>query len=53
MRKNASFYLDEQIIEELKKASDKTMISQSKIVKYGIKLALEKMELVSKDLVSR
>ena len=44
MNKNITFSIDEKLIEELKKTSEETMISQSKIVKLGIELALKKIK---------
>jgi len=43
VNKNITFSLDEKIIKELKEVSDKTMISQSKIVKLGIELAIKQV----------
>jgi len=43
VNKNITFSLDEKLIEELKKTSEKTMISQSKIVKLGIELAIKQL----------
>jgi hypothetical protein len=43
VNKNITFSLDEKLIEELKKTSEITMISQSKIVKLGIELALKQL----------
>ena len=43
MNKNITFSLNEKLIEELKKASEETMISQSKIVKLGIELAIKQL----------
>lgn len=44
MAKNITFSLDEELIAELKKVSEETMIPQSKIVKLGIELALQKLK---------
>ena len=43
MNKNVTFSLDEKVIENLKQASKETMISQSKIVKLGIELAIKQL----------
>jgi len=43
VNKNITFSLDEKLIEKLKETSEKTMISQSKIVKLGIELALKQL----------
>lgn len=44
MNKNITFSLDEKLIEKLKKTSEETMISQSKIVKLGIELAIRQLQ---------
>ena len=42
--KNITFSLEEKLITDLKKASEETMIPQSKIVKLGIELALKQIK---------
>lgn len=44
MAKNITFSLDKELIAELKKVSEETMIPQSKIVKLGLELALQKLK---------
>lgn len=48
LKKNVTFSFDEELIELLKKISDKTMIPQSRIVESAIRERLEKMEPTAK-----
>lgn len=48
MRKNATFSLEEELIERLKKLSEETMIPQSRIVESAIAERVEQMESTEK-----
>lgn len=44
MKKRITFTFDEELIEQLKKVSEQTMIPQSRIVESAIKDKLKEME---------
>lgn len=44
MKKRVTFTLESELIEQLKKKSDETMIPQARIVEQAIKEYLEKMK---------
>lgn len=48
MKKRITFTLDETLIEQLKKVSEKTMIPQARIVESAIKDKINEMEKAAK-----
>lgn len=42
MKKRVTFTLDEELIEQLKKVSEETMIPQARLVEQAIKEVIEK-----------
>lgn len=44
MKKRVTFTLEEELVEQLKDLSDKTMIPQSRIVELAIKEKLEELK---------
>lgn len=48
MKKKVTFTLEDELIEQLKACSEKTMIPQSRIVESAIKEKLERLESAAK-----